>query len=82
MIDIARRMRWDPVQLTDSDVIRASAHPKRPDHRVPATTGVQVRTGDHAAVAPRIDAPPVPAPVRVAAGCPIATEQHTAPARL
>jgi hypothetical protein len=81
MIDIARRMRWDPDQLTDSDVIRASAHPKRPDHRVPATTGMLPRTGEHTATAPRIDAP-VPAPVRVAAGCPIATERPSAPARL
>ncbi len=32
MIDIARRMRWDPDQLTDADTIRAAAQPRRPDH--------------------------------------------------
>ncbi|MDP1878439.1 MAG: hypothetical protein Q8M17_12885 [Actinomycetota bacterium] len=38
MIDIARRMRWDPDQLTDADTIRAAAQPRRPDHPTPQPT--------------------------------------------
>ena len=68
MIDIARRMRWDPDQLIDSDVIRASAHPKRPDHRVPPTDAVRdsslVDAGGPGRPAPE------PARARVAARCP------------
>ena len=71
MIDIARRMRWDPDQLTDADVIRASAHPKRPDHRVPAST--RPRTSHDTAAAPAPSPAPHPARTRAAAGCPIAT---------
>lgn len=68
MIDIARRMRWDPDQLIDSDVIRASAHPKRPDHRVRTEDAVR----DSSLVDAGGPARPASEPVRarVAARCP------------
>jgi hypothetical protein len=81
MIDIARRMRWHPDQLTDSDVIRASGHPKRPDHRVP-TAPVGARTSSETGRTPQVELTPPPSRAQVAAGCPVATEQYTAPARL
>jgi hypothetical protein len=32
MVEIARKMRWDPWLLTDPDIIRASVRPRDPRH--------------------------------------------------
>lgn len=73
MIDIARRMRWDPDQLTDADVIRASAQPRRPDHRIPATTKPDPSDGGDRAPTPHAQPMPLPGRTALSAGCPVAS---------
>ena len=53
----------------------------RPDHRVPTAT-VFARASNETRPTPQVELTPPPARTQVAAGCPVATEQHTAPARL